>query len=125
MMKLVPFAILASCITVYGATMPCSIHPPKRARASSLPALTKVSQADAERTALASIGAPAGAKVAEGELEVEHGCLVYSFDIRMPGQSGIEEVMVDPGTGKVISHTHESARQEAAEQVKDEAARHR
>jgi hypothetical protein len=51
------------------------------------------------------------------------GCLVYSFDIRVSGKSGIDEVMVDPGTGKVLSHTHETPRQEAAEQARDQAAR--
>ena len=61
--------------------------------------------------------------VTEGELEIERGCLVYSFDIRVPGKSGIDEVMVDPGTGKVLSHTHETPRQEAAEQARDQAAR--
>jgi len=61
--------------------------------------------------------------VTEGELDIERGCLAYSFDIRVPGKSGIDEVMVDPGTGKVLSHTHETRRQEAAEQARDQAAR--
>jgi hypothetical protein len=47
---------------------------------------------------------------------------VYSFDIAIPGKPGIEEIIVDAGTGKVLSHKHESAKQEAAEQAKDRAA---
>ena len=123
MKRLAAFTILLTSITASAAEMPCSIHPKKGTAASELPALAKVSPADAQRTALASIKAPPTSPVPDGELEIEHGCLVYSFDIRVPGRSGIEEVMVDPGNGKVLSRKHESARQEAAEQAKDKAAR--
>jgi hypothetical protein len=51
----------------------------------------------------------------EAELEKEHGRLVYSFDIAAPKQSGVEEVMVDATSGKVISKKHESAAAEAKE----------
>jgi uncharacterized membrane protein YkoI len=123
MKRLVTLALLLTSATASAARLPCSIHPKKGTPGSSLPALAKVSLAEAQKTALANIKAPPTATVSEGELEVEHGCLVYSFDIRIPGKSGIEEVMVDPGNGKVLSRKHESARQEAAEQAKDKAAR--
>ena len=57
----------------------------------------------------------ATATVSESELEVEHGCLVYSFDIRVTGQKGVEEVLVDAGTGKVLTRGHETSSQEAKE----------
>jgi hypothetical protein len=111
---LMPFSVSAAGIK-------CSIRPPKDTPASALPSLAKVSQTDAQKAAFARIKAPPTA-VAEGELEVEQGCLVYSFDIRMPGKPGTEEVVVDVGTGKILSHKHESAKQEAAEKAKDKAS---
>ena len=76
---------------------------------------------EAQKAALAKIKA-SSTKIESSELEVERGCLVYSFDIAVSGKPGIEEIMVDAGTGKVLSHKHESAKQEAAEQAKDRAA---
>jgi hypothetical protein len=121
MKLLVVFTILLTSITASAGNLPCSIHLTRGTPASDLSALAKVPLAEAQRTALASISAPATSTVAEGELEIEHGCLVYSFDIRVSGKSGIEEVMVDPGNGKVLSRKHESARQETVEQAKDKA----
>jgi uncharacterized membrane protein YkoI len=82
--------------------------------------LAKVTKAQAQSVALAKIKA-SSAKIESSELEVEQGCLVYSFDIAVSGKPGIEEIMVDAGTGKVISHKHETAKQEAAERAKDKA----
>ena len=100
------------------AGLPCSTHLKNDTPASSLPALANVSMADARKTALRTVKAPVGT-VANGELEIEHSCLIYSFDIRIPGKQGIEEIMVDAGTGKVLSRKHESPKQEALEQAKD------
>ena len=61
------------------------------------------------------------ATVKEAELEAEHGCLVYSFDIGVAGRTGIQEVQVDAGNGKVLSSKHESPKAEAAEKAKDKA----
>ena len=47
-------------------------------------------------------------------------CLL--FDIRVSGKKGVEEVRVDAGTGKILSHKHETQKQEAAEQAKDKAS---
>ena len=38
---------------------------------------------------------------AKGGLGVEDGCLVYAYDIMLPGRPA-EEVIVDAGTGKVL-----------------------
>ena len=99
--------------------LPCSVRPKSGTPAASLPALATVSQADAERTAVESLKASAPAAVTEGELELEHGCLVYSFDIRVSGREGVEEVLIDAGNGKVLSHTHESSKREAIERAKE------
>jgi uncharacterized membrane protein YkoI len=79
---------------------------------------TKVSKAAARKTALAAVP---GGKVKAAELEKENGRLIYSFDITVPGKSGIEEVQVDAHTGKVVSQTHESAKKEAHEQAQEKA----
>ena len=56
-------------------------------------------------------------RVEAGGLEVEEGCLVYSYDIKVPGKSGVDEVIVDAGTGAVLKVEHESAVKEAAEKT--------
>jgi uncharacterized membrane protein YkoI len=42
------------------------------------------------------------------ELESEHGCLIWSFDVRIAGKSGVQEVHVDAGNGNVLSVKHEA-----------------
>lgn len=50
-----------------------------------------------------------------GELEKEHGKLVFSFDLAVAGKKGIEEVQVDAVTGAIVSVEHESPEDEAKE----------
>lgn len=101
----------------------CSIKTPNDTAESELPKLAKISMADAQKIAVDSIkGKSKNKKVGDKELEAEHGCLIYSFDIQVNGKSGTEEVAVDAGTGKILSHTHESPKQVKAEQAEDKAA---
>ena len=72
----------------------------------------KVDGKTAMRTAL---GRVPGGKIQQAELEKEHGRLVYAFDIGQTGKPGVEEVMVDARTGKVVSAKHETAAEEAKE----------
>lgn len=72
----------------------------------------KISKTTATRTAL---GLVKGGKVRSSELEREHGKLIYSFDIKVTGKSGIEEVNVDAITGKVVAHEHETPKAEKKE----------
>ncbi|MEO8435731.1 MAG: PepSY domain-containing protein [Pyrinomonadaceae bacterium] len=65
-----------------------------------------------------ALGRAAG-NVEDGELEREHGKLVYSFDIRN-ARGTITEVQVDARNGKVVRVAEENAKQEAAEKRKDE-----
>lgn len=76
----------------------------------------KVSLDAARATALAKV--PHGAVRSE-ELEKEHGKLIYSFDIAVPGKPGIEEVNVSAVTGKVLNKHHESAKDEKKEAAKE------
>jgi uncharacterized membrane protein YkoI len=42
------------------------------------------------------------------ELEVEDGCLVYSFDIAVAGDSkGKHEIEVDAGNGRILKTDHD------------------
>ena len=81
----------------------------------------KPSKADAEIAALKAVNNSA-ASVASGELESEHGCLIYSFDVKIAGKKSIIEVAVDAGTGKVLSKKRESVQTQAAEAASDAAA---
>ena len=81
---------------------------------AELAKMAKVSMADAEKTALSAVEAKdADKSVSSREIEVEHGFLVYSFDVKVAGQKGIEEVIVDAGDCKVLAREHESPESEA------------
>ena len=77
-----------------------------------LVAEAKIKETEARATALAQVK---NGTVRSGELEREHGHLIYSYDIQVPGKSGIDEVNVDAMTGKVIAKTHEGDKAERKE----------
>ncbi len=111
------FAALGAATVSVASTEQCSIHPPKGASNGELASLATVSHADAQQRALARIKSPA--TVASAELEAENGCLIWSFDLKISGQSGVQEVHIDAGNGSVLSVRHESAVHEAAEAVSE------
>lgn len=114
---------LAFLVTVAASATPptCTIHPKKGANQDELAAMAKVTQADAQKAALACFKDPSKATVKQAELEAEQGCLVYSFDIEIAGKTGVQEVQIDASNGKVLSNKHESPKAEAAEKAKDKA----
>jgi uncharacterized membrane protein YkoI len=66
--------------------------------------MAKITPQEAARVALAAVaGNPAAKTVKETELEVENGFLIYSVDVRVNGQKGEHEVLVDAGSGKVLA----------------------
>lgn len=71
----------------------------------------------ATATALAKVP---GGKIQSAEIEEEDGKLIYSFDIKVAGKSGIEEVNVDAKTG-VATVEHETPKDEAKEAKEDAA----
>ena len=103
-------ASVASCVPprANGAATP--IVPPDIP--DSLAKRVKISEATAAATAHKRV--PTGT-IDGVELERENGKLMYSYDIKVPGKSGIDEVNVDALTGKVIGYSHESAAAEAKE----------
>jgi uncharacterized membrane protein YkoI len=114
-MKITPFigmtlaaALLAGCCTEKHEHH----HESKEAKQAKWMAEAKVSQADAQATAMAQV--PNGT-VKESELEKEHGKLIWSFDIAQPDSKDIMEVNVDAITGQVVSTEREKPEDEARE----------
>ena len=97
----------------------CSVKAKKGTPQSDLEKLAKITKDQAQKKAIASIKAKEKPDVAEGELELERGCVVYSFDLREPGKKGVSEVIVDAGTGKILARKHESEKKEAAEKASE------
>ncbi len=88
---------------------------------SALQKEAKISEETARATALKEV--PNGS-VKSSELERENGKLIYSYDITVPGKTGIEEVNVNAMTGAVVAKTHESPKaekKEAAKEAKEKA----
>lgn len=75
----------------------------------------KISMKEARETALKKVP---GGKISSGELEREHGKLIYSFDIRN-GKPGVTEVNVDAMNGKVVAVQHETPAAESAEKKQE------
>lgn len=76
-------------------------------------------QVTVEAARAAALARVPGGEVAAGELEEEDGKLIFSFDIRVGGREGIEEVHVDALTGEIIAQEHEGAQEEEAEADED------
>ena len=85
----------------------------------NLVAEAKIKETEARATALSQVK---NGTVRSEELEREHGHLIYSYDIQVPGKPGIDEVNVDAMTGKVVAKTHEgpgAERKEADAEAKE------
>ena len=110
-------ALVATALTV-GATTRLSAQAaraPARKESTSQAALrteAKIAEVVARRTALAAVP---GGKVQSHELERENGRLIYSYDIKVAGKPGVEEVNIDAMTGEIVAHEHEDAKAEAKE----------
>jgi uncharacterized membrane protein YkoI len=118
-------ALLAFAFSVAAAASAGAQKTEKAAKHETQAALekeAKFSMKDAR--ALAEKTVP-GAKIESGELEREGGKLIYSFDMKTAGKSGIDEVNIDAMSGKLISNKHETPAQEKAEAAADaKAAKH-
>ena len=113
MCSILPLALAASA-----KDLDCSIHVKKKLDMREYEAMAKVAPEQARKIALEKVAAE-GSKIAHGGLEVEDGCLVYAYDIQVPGRKGFEEIIVDAGTGTVIKTEHESAAREKLEKTLD------
>jgi hypothetical protein len=89
----------------------------KRDLPAALMKRATVSEEQAAKTALAAMP---NATIKAVELEDEDGRLIYSYELKVPGHSGIEEVNVNAKTGAVVNTEHESPAAERGE-AKQEA----
>lgn len=80
----------------------------------------KISEETARATALKEV--PTGT-VKSSELEREHGKLIYSYDITVPGKTGIDEVNVNAIDGSVVAKQHETPKSEKKEAVQEKKAK--
>lgn len=76
-------------------------------------ALAREAKVTMEQARATALGRASG-NIESGELEREHGHLVYSFDIRNP-KGTITEVQVNAMTGKIARVEHENKKQETSE----------
>lgn len=120
-MRNVPIYIsaLATLAVVSTHSAAAQAAPDKRDIPDSLASQATVTEAAA--LAAAQKRVPRG-KVAALELEREKGTLMYSFDFKVLGKSGIDEVNVDATTGAVLHVEHESPAQEKQEEAADAKA---
>jgi hypothetical protein len=113
-MKLNRIIILLAATTIIATYSTGCVTEEKRE--AKLQAEAKITKEQAEKTALAKVP---GGTIKEGELEKEHGKLIWSFDISTPNSTDIKEVQVDAITGEVVSVKTESAAAEAKEKKKE------
>lgn len=76
----------------------------------------KITEAAARATALKEV--PNGT-VKSSELERENGKLIYSYDITVPGKTGIDEVNVNAIDGTIVAKQHETPKSEKSEAAKE------
>ncbi len=122
-------AVTAGAQTIQKPAAPATKPTPHASTKTTVHASTHDSQAalrkeatitmvQARATALKEV--PNG-RVGSAELERENGKLVYSFDIKVPGKSGVDEVLIDAISGAVVSNKHETPQTEAKEAKAEKA----
>jgi hypothetical protein len=112
-------AMLITAALPTAAAPRCSIRPPRKASDTELQRMAKISRSDAEQHARNRLKSRGNVQTASGGLEAERGCLIWSFDMKVEGEPGVQEVNVDAGNGKVLSVRHESAAAESSEAAKE------
>ena len=115
-LNLATLALLAVAATSAGAQ--ATTHKKVETQAQ-LQKEAKMTMADARTMAMKTVP---NATIQAGEIEREGGKLIYSFDMKVPGKSGIDEVNIDAMTSKLVSHQHETPKDERAETKADAKA---
>lgn len=115
-MELCLVLLVSTLVTLGGATVKL------REEAPGLAAKAKVSPAAAATGAQAKV---AGGRLIGAEIEEENGKLIYSFEFKTKGKSGIDEVTVDATTGVVLTVEHESPKDESREKAHEARTRRR
>lgn len=116
--RIIPLAAFAlTAAATAGAQAPG--HHQKAETQSELQKEAKMTMAEARALALRTVP---NATIKDGEIEREGGKLIYSFDMKVAGKTGIDEVNIDAMTGKLVSNKHETPSAERAEARADAKA---
>lgn len=89
------------------------------AEQNTVVAKAKLTQAQAAKIAQKKV---ANGTVNEGELEMENGILVWSFDISQPDSKNIVEIQVNAVTGNIVDVSIETPAAQAKEAAEDKKA---
>jgi uncharacterized membrane protein YkoI len=90
--------MLAGCAEI----RTCSIQVPLSTPRSEYPQLAQISRAVAEQSARDGLLAGQAGRIVAANLESDAGCLIWTVELRMPGESRLSEVRVDAGDGRVL-----------------------
>jgi hypothetical protein len=83
---------------------------------NSVVANAKLSKSEAEQIAMGKVP---GGKIKEGELEMEKGILIWSFDVASEGSKNITEVNINAVTGAIVAVDVETPEDQAKEAQAD------
>jgi uncharacterized membrane protein YkoI len=97
---------LGSLFLVTGAAVASAQQPGLTVKEEEPGLLAKASISTDSATKVAQARIPKGT-IQSAEIEMEDGHLIYSFDMKLPNKSGIDEVTVDAMTGRVLTVEHE------------------
>ena len=126
MKRLIIAVALALPLAVYAAPpassafKDCSMKLPMKEKVSKkteLLKMAKVKEAEAKKIAL-STGAT-GSKIGKGGIEMEDGCLVYSYHVMAADKKTGTEVFVDAGNGNILKMEKEGKLRTALEKPVD------
>lgn len=103
------FLVLAAAALTAAAPAPGGAQPPPPAVrvTEEKPGLRRQARISPDSAQAIARRRVPGGRVTKAELEREHGTLIYSFDLAVPGRRGVEEVHVDARTGAVLGVEHE------------------
>ena len=110
------YVTLSTFLVLAGASAAAAQGSYKKELPDSLVKHAKITEAAAAKAAQARV--PKG-EIQTVELEREKGRLIYSYDIKVPGKSGIDEVAVSATTGKIVAFSHETPADEKREAAAD------
>ncbi|MEP6620928.1 MAG: PepSY domain-containing protein [bacterium] len=114
----VPFVLALCCALTL--TAGAQSNKKKEESQAALQKEARMTMADARAMAMRTVP---NATIQAGEIEREGGKLIYSFDMKVAGKSGIDEVNIDAMTSKLISKEHETPADEKKEAKADAKAK--
>jgi hypothetical protein len=81
----------------------CSIHPPSGSAGPALLALSRITEPQAYKAALAALRKYRNRKVLATQLKTESECLIWSYDVDVGDPKALRNVHIDAGTGQLLS----------------------